>query len=639
VNIVRNRRTVTPNETSSLAGGAINQSGKFIRFATKDGELSRRQVQFSFPTLENIAQGEDGKTLFATIKIPLKNHGASEVDLELEALLQATPGEASSGQKNRIILKPGQALEKTLKVPVGLPGDKTLRLSLRDADGVTGLEFFPIVAKFVPVQLRLLNPFYRNTFFPSQAVTPIRCHIKVGLAPAERKGAVLVTELLDTKGDIIAKTDPQPVAEEQSQTLEIKSLAEGSYTVRTKIEKEGREIAEASVPLYKLPPGKGSEVLVDNKQRIVINGKPWLPSVMMSDSFENIETSGANAVLTNVYKTELLDELQGRKLHAVIALLTGADITNYVIGKTEYDPALRRIIEERVNKVKDHPNLLAWFTFDEPDSFCHPGLSKEIYRHIAELDPYHPIILLNNTIAGIRAFANSADILTPDPYILPQHGGTMLRGFPYFMAFLKACEEVENSTKAYGACVQAFNYAEFGQFNGRSPTFVEQRCQDFLNFILGGKIIYFYKFTLFDDSADLSVGVPAILSEIDQLADVILEGEPDDSLTLSADGVESLVLKKSGQTYVIACNPTPLRVQASFASTGNISELQVLAEERKITFSNGTASDIFEPYATHLYTTDSSMVSPITLREVEAEIRAQGGLYFEEPNDTIQAKK
>ena len=48
---------------------------------------------------------------------------------------------------------------------------------------------------------------------------------------------------------------------------------------------------------------------------------------------------------------------------------------------------------------KEHPALLAWFTFDEPRNPPFIAELKRTYEKLQEWDPAHPVIGNNNTAA------------------------------------------------------------------------------------------------------------------------------------------------------------------------------------------------------------------------------------------------
>jgi hypothetical protein len=53
-------------------------------------------------------------------------------------------------------------------------------------------------------------------------------------------------------------------------------------------------------------------------------------------------------------------------------------------------------VSRRIAALRDHPALLAWYLFDEPDlshQYVAPQNLLRLYEHIHKLDPYHPVIV------------------------------------------------------------------------------------------------------------------------------------------------------------------------------------------------------------------------------------------------------
>jgi hypothetical protein len=53
-------------------------------------------------------------------------------------------------------------------------------------------------------------------------------------------------------------------------------------------------------------------------------------------------------------------------------------------------------VARRIGALRDHPALLAWYLFDEPDlshQYVSPANLRKLYQFIKALDPYHPVIV------------------------------------------------------------------------------------------------------------------------------------------------------------------------------------------------------------------------------------------------------
>ncbi|KAI5857442.1 hypothetical protein GGS23DRAFT_600777 [Durotheca rogersii] len=76
------------------------------------------------------------------------------------------------------------------------------------------------------------------------------------------------------------------------------------------------------------------------------------------------------------------------------------------------------VVERRVNTIKNHSSLFAYWTADEPDGWQVPfDLPPAAQALIHELDPYHPVaVTLNCQDYYFAEYSSGADILMADPY-------------------------------------------------------------------------------------------------------------------------------------------------------------------------------------------------------------------------------
>jgi hypothetical protein len=77
-------------------------------------------------------------------------------------------------------------------------------------------------------------------------------------------------------------------------------------------------------------------------------------------------------------------------------------------------------VTQQVTLVKDRPNLLLWYTSDEPDGTSDPlNATRAAYDLIYALDGYHPVsLVLNCQDYEFASYASGADILLQDAYMI-----------------------------------------------------------------------------------------------------------------------------------------------------------------------------------------------------------------------------
>ena len=88
-------------------------------------------------------------------------------------------------------------------------------------------------------------------------------------------------------------------------------------------------------------------------------------------------------------------------------------------------PAQREKIIRFVSAVGKTDGLLAWYMADEPEGRDNnPLFYEEALELIRKHDPYHPGIMLNYGLYGIKRYYRGADILIPDCYAQYWEDGT-----------------------------------------------------------------------------------------------------------------------------------------------------------------------------------------------------------------------
>ncbi|KIJ61685.1 hypothetical protein HYDPIDRAFT_31019 [Hydnomerulius pinastri MD-312] len=77
-------------------------------------------------------------------------------------------------------------------------------------------------------------------------------------------------------------------------------------------------------------------------------------------------------------------------------------------------------VTEQVNSIKNRPNLLLWYTGDEPDGTSDPLNATTIaYDHIYSLDGYHPVsLVLNCQDYNWASYTAGTDIVMQDVYMI-----------------------------------------------------------------------------------------------------------------------------------------------------------------------------------------------------------------------------
>ncbi len=168
-------------------------------------------------------------------------------------------------------------------------------------------------------------------------------------------------------------------------------------------------------------------------------------------------------------------------------------------GCTGEDEALTTII----GAFKDHPALLAWYTFDED-----PASMRDIHRHrralINSLDPWHPTLMVYFLPdPNSEMFGGTADIYGTDPYEIGEKSAPQT--FNGFVSWTERTRKFMAESDGRGAlwlCPQIFNFGHYRhpgpEFDGHDayayPSLEAMRTQTILAVILGAKGLVYYAF-------------------------------------------------------------------------------------------------------------------------------------------------
>jgi hypothetical protein len=207
-------------------------------------------------------------------------------------------------------------------------------------------------------------------------------------------------------------------------------------------------------------------------------------------------------------------------------------------------------ISDQLSRLTSHPSLLLYYTADEPDGWCDPlDATKNAYKHIKSIDPYHPVsLVLNCANFHFRDYTAGADIILEDTYPIAINSSYSVVyetecnstygdcgcdnchvGDPSYPAiytsnrFIDIVERVNNLyayqdwiggvKKPIWGVPQAF--WDQGSFWGRWPTAAESVVMSVLRLNHGGKGIVGWIYPTSDEIEDVSSKLARVLTHND----------------------------------------------------------------------------------------------------------------------------
>ena len=337
---------------------------------------------------------------------------------------------------------------------------------------------------------------------------------------------------------------------------------------------------------------------------------------------------------------DTLDQFEAAGMKAVFSPFhrTATGFTGVRTGPGKYRPYFTDEESERtvrfVRALRDHPALLGWYLCDEPrGATWHQALAK-MYDVIAEADPYHPVIALDNGVQGCIGLQHAADIVWLDPYPDFLAKGGSVRPVSIVSRGIESVRRGVKRRVAVWLAQQTFNRGDFQPQRSakwRSPTYLEERCMAYMGLVEGAKAVIPYKIgdpgwqpgtptgnRGIYSSPEMRIGMlEGVGPELAQLSHVVLAPESPRAVECDQESVITLLKDHEGHLYLLTVNTStePVSPNITIERLGSTS-LHVFWENRDIDVAGGAFSDEFDGLSAHVYTTDAQLRSDRTVADV-----------------------
>ncbi len=393
VNVARGARALTPDgaqEDSALAvDGAYHIAGKFPELKGFDVDFQPYAWRVGKPEVTAVQNaGKIGLETFVDIsllgKVPCK--------VKVSASFFAPDGKAQSRSVDVECVPGSPEKVKFSGFLFSAPG--SYRCEILVSDFVTKRALnrreYLIPVAFNPVSVTLTDPHYKNSIFATMKLDKVKYGIQLALPAAELAGGKLVTGIRTPDGRTLLETSSS--AENREFTFPVAELPEGKLEIFARlIGKDGRTAAETTHPLRKLPYLKDEVWLAKNDQTVMVDGKPFF-AIMQWAAREDF-IPGVNV---------FLDWVPYRGTKFISPLFSHDRTFNELKKNTSISAADEARLRKRVAEEMGKPRLFAYCLADEPEVF---GDTVEalnaIYKIVEDVDPYHPLLLSNDTVYGM----------------------------------------------------------------------------------------------------------------------------------------------------------------------------------------------------------------------------------------------
>ncbi|MEN6347768.1 MAG: hypothetical protein ABFE16_20925, partial [Armatimonadia bacterium] len=659
---VARERQAKGSELSSFAPltGGFHQPGQYAVLKLPGADFDPYLWDITAPQNAQVYPNAAG-TLMYRAAVTVANHGSRERRFRLRGVLGETAGSWARGR-----LRSGESSLVKLEVPVKEARRQTLRLQLvdgRDTTMILALRNLQVDATYAPLTVDLIRPRYRENVYATEDLHELIFDVTAAVPEEELGKLQMACALLRGAPEqgpmderVMAKAE-QPARHQSRVTLPVTWPAQdpdGRYTLVVILaDAKDHKIRHRSVTVIRKLPKVADEWRFDEHKVLLHNGEPVLPFGWFSMPVEKMAEPGhAYQLMQNYGYTGVSPEKVREFLDKVAAAKTAVTIYPYpqssmmaaaTWGKPLSDSEAEALARH-VGALRTHPGLFAWYMADEPELRpAIPERTRRIYEVIESVDPYHPCIMLNDTLEGIRKYWEGGDVLMPDPYPCFLKGGLAAQPIQKVSEFVKTCGEVSGGRKAIWVTPQAFNYGDYGRVNQRAPRLIELRNMLYQAAIYGAKGFLWFTYAHTANYPDLGIGMPWLSFEVADLKSAIL-ADPSTEVSLKADAPQPwnlhLSVRRVGkELYVFAVNTAtiPQQVRLTFTSGPGPQELYVVSEGRKVKLQRGVSwTDRFETYDTHVYTTDEKVgtrenlaVPLAAIAKAEAALQKPGNLAFE----------
>ena len=364
-------------------------------------------------------------------------------------------------------------------------------------------------------------------------------------------------EVSNRKGDLYA-----------SAVVRAESIAAEPQQIRLEVEdRSGNVIGSTSFSFVREPAPSIRRVSIDLHGRCIVNGKPFFP-IGMYAHIMNAEDAAAYA--TGPFNTVVAYGLSKREdldLLAKHGIMYVPTLKNEIPGKlqavklgiktqAESDAFFRA----EIAKMKDAPNLLAWYVCDEAP-LTELDARKHLYALYRECDGDHPCWAVMDKQHRLRDWVAICDVMGADPY--PVVGRPMSR-VTDFCASLRAAT---CGARPFWNVPQNFSWAWYGrkETNGepnRMPTTEELAFMNWCHIAGGANGLIGYTFSAIRQEKNRGAAdfekhwksVCAAYEGVNRLAPVLLSVEETPPAPAVPDETPVRMWRKDGALYVLACN-------------------------------------------------------------------------------------
>lgn len=547
-----------------------------------------------------------------------------------------------------------------LTVPVKSLCEREVEVTMTDAE--TGVPLGSAAAENAS-RLRVMPPpLLDRDYYTSEGFAIVSC--RIGLPEELLERFSLIARTADAKRTLARLDRVQP---KTSLKLPLAAMPNGTHELVINLKLDDATLVAHKLTLVKKEPRPGREVKIDPTRRIIVkDGKPFFPmgfcfACRMPSEYEKelkkLADGGFNTVIYwNYYCKDPKEAGEFMKLaqkHSIAVVANPSELgkrrlismkDGFKKARTSHIPTAekRRMFVEAVNEnlpaaeeavkyVREYPNLLGYYSIDEP----HPPVfhiviegCKILYDTYSRLDGYRPIWLLYGSggfIVDLQKGTAYCEVVGVDPYWTPQNGSSVY-GTPNVVSMCTA--KMAKRGEAVHKPIWVIPMAEIYSGTYKRVTLPEeQRVQTYLALIHGAKGLTYFTYPVLHPSSWKEFC--SLAREVSQLAPALLTGELEQKIDYVPGGadivggtcpeVQALLLRNPAGGYtLIAANSRryPVDVTYTVSGLGKGGNVQQRFSGAAHDVRDDAFSDRLEAYETRAYVIrpKQSLPEPVAMK-------------------------
>lgn len=281
----------------------------------------------------------------------------------------------------------------------------------------------------------------------------------------------------------------------------------------------------------------------------------------------------------------------------------------------------RESLRKFVETVRRSPDFFAYYLQDEPEGRdLNPEFFKAARDMIAELDPYHPTMIVNCRVDAPAKYRDVAEIIAIDKYCVYTVGGNPIGAREGVYRWAKAAAD-NGLTSMFVPQVFDWDYRTAKRIT-RAPTYDEIREQVALALIANTKGFLLYsRHSMNPSTYHLNLAPELVHRELLEAGDLWLA--PSEPVELTAEGDANKLfaaVKRSGNDLALmAVNCNVKEIRATFRAKGLPPKLYLGGEKTSAAVDGERLTAVLPPYGTAIWYAKPKAFSP---KDARAKVEA-----------------